>query len=426
MQIENNLMADYLNSNGLCEWDEIKVIPASGKSYQFQLNRTCIDFVSDSLFDQVDSLSKRKISGMKNEKLHVQLILNESQSSVGSKLSRYHIKVIQGPAIRLNGHYVFDAIVERGDEVEIGFNRIKFLKMIDEELSDKFSQKYKKSFHSNLPILIYGETGVGKTSLAQEIHHESGRAGYFVHLNLAALSKNLIESELFGHIKGAFTGAIQDKKGVFRQADKGTLFLDEIDSLPIELQTKLLTFLDNYKVRPVGSLQEHIVDTRLIMATGRNLISLVEKKEMRKDFYFRVASGPTINLPSLRDNPEFIRDFCHSFEVLNDVVISQKLVQFYQSLPWPGNYRQLKAHLEQKQVLTKGRKFNFDEQDENLIEQSSHLLDIHEDFVSMKEMKSIYAKKVFYGCQQNYNQAANKLAISSKSLKTLLQDVCAL
>src|SRR5690606_12983163 len=111
----------------------------------------------------------------------------------------------------------------------------------------------KKIIQSNLPILIEGETGTGKTTLAKSIHQMSERSGEFVHVNLSAFSENLMESELFGHLKGAFTGAYNDKKGAIERANNGTLFLDEIDSTSIAVQTKLLLFLDNYKLSPVGS-----------------------------------------------------------------------------------------------------------------------------------------------------------------------------
>lgn len=130
-----------------------------------------------------------------------------------------------------------------------------------------------------MPIFLSGETGTGKSTLAREIHDISSRSKEpFVQINIASFSQNLVESELFGHAKGAFTGALFEKRGIFLEANKGTLFLDEIDSLSFELQTKLLLFLDDLKIRAVGSNHDKKVDVRLIVASGENLEDLIQKR----------------------------------------------------------------------------------------------------------------------------------------------------
>ena len=156
--------------------------------------------------------------------------------------------------------------------------------------------------NSDLKILISGETGTGKSHLARKVHEKSGRLGEFVAINLSSFNPQLIESELFGHKKGSFTGAIHDKTGAFSMAKNGTLFLDEIDSLPLDLQTKLLTFIDNKKFRRVGDTKEESINTRLIFASGRPLEQLVEQGSFRKDLFFRLKSGHSVEMASLRND----------------------------------------------------------------------------------------------------------------------------
>ena len=154
----------------------------------------------------------------------------------------------------MNGSQVLHGIVQENDEIRIGYSKLRFIRKFN--LCSKEENNYVHNFEimnkSDLPILIEGETGVGKTSLARKLHENSLRKN-FVHINLSAFSPTLIESELFGHLRGSFTGAHSDKKGAFSKANGGTLFLDEIDSLPRELQVKLLNFLDDKEFIPVGS-----------------------------------------------------------------------------------------------------------------------------------------------------------------------------
>ena len=141
----------------------------------------------------------------------------------------------------------------------------------------------------------------------KKIHRDSGKVGRFVHLNLSSFSRELVESELFGHTKGAFTGAVLEKMGAIKEAHRGTLFLDEIDSIDLEIQTKLLTFLDHGEYRQVGGgVQKSSV--RMIFSTGReNIKNLVEKGKIRLDFYYRIKNSLVINLPNLRDDKDLLK-----------------------------------------------------------------------------------------------------------------------
>jgi len=193
-------------------------------------------------------------------------------------------------------------------------------------------------------VLLTGESGTGKELAARMIHHHSSRAdGPFVAVNIASLSPNLAESELFGHVKGAFTGADKSKSGYIAQAHGGTLFLDEVADIPLEIQVKLLRVLDQMEVFPVGSNQASKTNFRLITATHQNLLSSVNTGSFRHDLFYRLRSFE-IQLPPLRDRPEDIAELVHHFvarESKAPMRISDDFMAVLQNRYWPGNVRQL-------------------------------------------------------------------------------------
>ena len=202
---------------------------------------------------------------------------------------------------------------------------------------------------TNISVLIEGQSGTGKELLARAIHNNSPRRDkLFRPLNCAGLSETLLESELFGHVKGAFTGATGDRKGLFEIADKGTLLLDEIGDMPLNMQAKLLRFLEDGIVIPVGSHKPTVVDVRVISATNHDLTKLIEEKKFRQDLYFRIK-GVSISLPALRDRAEDIPVLTEYFlkeaavetgsEVSGITQAAQTLLMNYD---WPGNIRQLR------------------------------------------------------------------------------------
>ncbi|KPA15777.1 PAS modulated sigma54 specific transcriptional regulator, Fis family [Candidatus Magnetomorum sp. HK-1] len=206
---------------------------------------------------------------------------------------------------------------------------------------------------SDSAILITGETGTGKDMLAEAIHHSSNRAkGPFVKVNCGALPETLLESELFGHQKGAFTGAIENKPGRFRLAHNGTLFLTEIGDLPLSLQVKLLTFLDDKIVYPLGSTKGFQADVRVIAATHRNLNLMVKEKKFRKDLMFRL-NVVRLHLPPLRKRGEDIRlimdHFIHFFALRFKKEISgpsKESLRILKDYHYPGNVRELRNCIE--------------------------------------------------------------------------------
>ncbi|MHC4537392.1 MAG: sigma-54-dependent transcriptional regulator [Planctomycetota bacterium] len=202
---------------------------------------------------------------------------------------------------------------------------------------------------TNISVLIEGQSGTGKELLARAIHHNSLRWDKpFMPINCAGLPETLLESELFGHVKGAFTGAASDRKGLFEAADKGTLFLDEIGDMAPSSQAKLLRVLEDGIVIPVGSNKQTVVDVRIISATNQNLNNLIETKDFRQDLYFRIK-GVNISLPALRDRAQDIPEFIEYFikeavtEVGSKVTgITDAALTILTHYEWPGNIRQLR------------------------------------------------------------------------------------
>ncbi|HUV40908.1 MAG TPA: sigma-54 dependent transcriptional regulator [Sedimentisphaerales bacterium] len=202
---------------------------------------------------------------------------------------------------------------------------------------------------TNISVLIEGASGTGKELLARAIHDNSRRAGKpFKPINCAGLAETLLESELFGHIRGAFTGASTDRKGLFEQAHKGTLFLDEIGDMPLNMQAKLLRVLEDGIVVPVGSSSSVVVDVRFISATNHDLMQLVGEKRFRQDLYFRIK-GVNIVLPGLSERAQDIPPLCDYFiqeaareTGLNVTGITDAAKSILSGYEWPGNIRQLR------------------------------------------------------------------------------------
>jgi formate hydrogenlyase transcriptional activator len=210
-------------------------------------------------------------------------------------------------------------------------------------------------------VLIKGETGTGKELIAEAIHQSGGRSsGPFVKVNCAAIPSGLLESELFGHERGAYTGAVTRSIGRFERAHKGTLFLDEIGDLPLELQPKILRVLQERQFERLGSTATIHTDVRVICATHQNLIEMTGKLEFRADLFYRLSVFP-IELPPLRDRPEDIRLLVHHYARdyaarMNRRItaISEEFMTALVRHPWPGNVRELQNFIERSVILSSG------------------------------------------------------------------------
>lgn len=215
---------------------------------------------------------------------------------------------------------------------------------------------------TDVTVLIKGETGTGKEVLANAIQKSSSRANKaFITLNCATLPENLVESELFGHKKGAFTGASANKEGLFQAADGGTLFLDEINSLPLTIQGKLLRFLESGECLAVGDTKPYKVNVRVIAATNSDLHEQIKRGEFRQDLFYRLNVVP-VELPALQDRTEdidaLIKHFMTQFSTEHKVVapsFSKRSIKVLCNYPWPGNIRELRNLCERLSILLAGR-----------------------------------------------------------------------
>ncbi|MDZ7373457.1 MAG: sigma-54 dependent transcriptional regulator [candidate division KSB1 bacterium] len=218
---------------------------------------------------------------------------------------------------------------------------------------------------TDISVLIIGESGSGKELVARAIHGLSHRRyGPLIIVNCGAIPEGIIESELFGHERGAFTGAVGTRKGYFEAADGGTIFLDEIGEMPLSTQVKVLRVLEGKEFMRVGSTQVRRVDVRVIAATNRDLWERVEQGEFREDLYYRL-NAVTIRVPPLRERPEdiplLVRKFTHDFCRQNRIEFegfTDGAMRLLQEYPWPGNVRELKNLVESVIVLERGRKVN--------------------------------------------------------------------
>ncbi len=213
---------------------------------------------------------------------------------------------------------------------------------------------------SDISVLIYGESGVGKEIFARALHNYSNRADkQLVTVNCGAIPEGLLESELFGHKKGSFTGAVESRKGYFEIADGGTLFLDEIAEMPLTTQVKLLRVLETKEFMRIGAETVTKVDVRIIAATNKNLQDEVDSKRFRKDLYFRLKAV-TLSIPSLRTRKEDIEKLVYYFAAqyaesnhMKVPEISEEAIRFLKDYPWPGNIRELKNTVETAMALNR-------------------------------------------------------------------------
>jgi transcriptional regulator with GAF, ATPase, and Fis domain len=213
---------------------------------------------------------------------------------------------------------------------------------------------------SDSPVLILGETGVGKGVLARWLHDHGARADEaFVDLNCASLSRELLETELFGHEKGAFTGAVAAKEGLLEVAHRGTLFLDEIGDVDQAVQPKLLKVLEEKRFRRLGDVRDREVDVRLVAATHQDLSEAVREKRFRSDLYFRISALPLV-IPPLRERPEDVAALAPSLLARigadlgrHDLALSPEAVEALQEYGWPGNTRELRNVLERAAILSR-------------------------------------------------------------------------
>lgn len=276
-------------------------------------------------------------------------------------------------------------------------------------------------------VLIRGETGTGKELLAKAIHFNSRRRDRpFVTINSGAIPKDLLESELFGHVKGSFTGAFANKRGKVELADGGTLFLDEIGELPLELQVKLLRLIQQGEIEKVGVTGVSKIDVRIIAATHRNLQAMVEDETFREDLYYRLAVIP-LELPPLRDRAGDIAELVQYFFIeakakqgREDLVLPPRLLPYFSAYTWPGNVRELENIIERIVVLSRGDEITVNDLPDFLRRERPGLDALHLDLpphgISLEAVEKELIVRALEKFNWNQTYAAQYLDLSRKTL----------
>ncbi len=301
---------------------------------------------------------------------------------------------------------------------ELGFGKLLGTSPAMQELRETIAKVAK----SEATVLVAGESGTGKELVARAIHYEGFRAGNeFVAVNCGALVGSLLESELFGHVRGSFTGAMSDKEGLFVAAEGGSLFLDEIGELPLELQPKLLRALQEREVRPVGASKPNKVDVRLIAATNRNLAELVREGGFREDLYYRL-DVITLVVPPLRERASDIPDLARHFVRRASkrcrrapLFIGSDACDWLVAQPWPGNVRELENAIERAVVLAStdelGAKDFETRTPPRLREQAGT-----EELISIEELERRHITRVLAACDGQKTKASAILGINRTTL----------
>src|SRR3990167_1615532 len=284
-----------------------------------------------------------------------------------------------------------------------------------------------RAAQSDSTVLLRGETGTGKELLAKAIHFNSSRKGKpFVTINCGAIPRELLESELFGHVKGSFTGALTHKKGKVEIADGGTLFLDEITEMPPELQVKLLRLVQESEIEKVGATTPIKINVRFIAATNRNLQAMIEDGTFREDLYYRLAVV-ALELPPLRERTEDIPELVQEFFAKSkqkqgraDLVLPSSLLPYFCAYRWPGNIRELENVLERLVVLTRGNEIAISDLPEFLRRERPTLDVLHLDLppqgISLEAVEKELILRALEKFNWNQTHAAKYLDLSRKTL----------
>jgi two-component system response regulator AtoC len=289
-----------------------------------------------------------------------------------------------------------------------------------------------RAARGSISVLILGETGVGKEVMAEEIHRRSGRSGRFLALNCAALSENLLESELFGHEKGSFTGAASAREGLIEAAEGGTLFLDEVGELPASVQVKLLRVLEERKVLRVGGRMARSIDIRLLSATNRDLELEVERGQFRSDLYYRL-NGFAVTVPALRERRgdieplacRFIERASRSLGRADVPRLSAPVLAIFVAYAWPGNIRELRNVVERAVLLCDGHELLPAHLPGKLTSASSRPPSVVADPRErlLREIEDVERRRIVEALARsggNQTQAAELLGISRRTLVTRL------
>ncbi|MCC6825437.1 MAG: sigma-54-dependent Fis family transcriptional regulator [Acidobacteria bacterium] len=417
----------------------------SGEGYDVTTassGEAAMKFVADRHFDLV--LTDLKMTGMSG--LDLLRLLTDFDRSIIVILLTAHGSVDSAvDAMRLGAFEYLQKPYDSDKLLETVARALKKLTVLDAEIisvspeMDKVKKLILKIAKSNSTVLIRGESGTGKELIARSIHTNSPRAnGIFQAVNCAAINENLLESELFGHEKGSFTGAVAEKKGLFEIAHNGTLFLDEIGELDIALQAKLLRALQEKQIRRVGGTKEIDVDVRVVAATNRDLLHMVEEKRFREDLYYRL-NVLSIELPALRerrsDIPVLIDYFVakHTRGTKRSITIDAAARETMENYSYPGNVRQLESAIERAILLCEDDTVTRDDLPPEMTEhsgsaaaasvqaQSAASFVLPEDGVNFEDVERSLIMQAMERTDSNITKAAKLLGLTFRTLQYRLE-----
>ena len=284
--------------------------------------------------------------------------------------------------------------------------------------------KINRAAKSEIAVLLHGETGTGKELVAKALHESSRRAEKpFVVIECTGLNENLFESELFGHEKGAFTGATHAKSGLIEIASGGTVFFDEIADVPLSMQVKLLRLLETHCYRTVGGLKQRKANFRLICASHKNLLDLVESGKFRKDLYYRIAGFP-ISLPSLVERSDDIKGLIFHFlshSELRHKKFSDAALKRLSEYDYPGNIRELKSIVEQATLLANEDLIEVHDLPEHIFARTAKPQTSDSEILSLEEAEAKYLAQVCESQNMSIDELADKLEVSTRTLYRKLQ-----
>lgn len=383
------------------------------------------DALSDETFDATESVIMHRIRSiacvpllLKGELIGVIYIDSQEQTARFNQQSLDFLSAFANQAaIAIENARLLESLRSENELLKGEFHRIYSFKEIiaRSKAMERVLQLMGKVLNNNSVVLISGETGTGKELIARAIHHNGPRNDNpFVAVNCAAIPENLLESELFGYKKGAFTGANSDKKGLIEVANSGTLFLDEIGEIPLQLQPKLLRFLQEREVMRLGGSYPIKVDVRIIAASNRNLMEEVREGRFREDLYYRL-NVIEINLPPLRERKKDISLLAHHFLKKISKSMNKKISGFMpraleklMNYHWPGNVRELENAIERAVVLASQQLISEDEIDLGRINTVSGI----EAGQTIEEVSRSLLEKTLRAYDGNKTRAAEAMGVS--------------
>ncbi len=410
----------------------------SGEGYDVTTassGEAAMKFVADRHFDLV--LTDLKMTGMSG--LDLLKELTDFDKSIIVILLTAHGTIDSAvDALRLGAFEYLQKPYDSEKLLETVSRALKKLTTLDAEIisvspeMDKVKKLILKIAKSNSTVLIRGESGTGKELIARSIHTNSLRSSdTFQAVNCAAINENLLESELFGHEKGSFTGAIADKKGLFEIAHNGTLFLDEIGELDISLQAKILRALQEKQIRRVGGIRDIDVDVRVVAATNRDLLHMVEEKRFREDLYYRL-NVLSIELPALRerrtDTPVLIDYFVkkHTRGTNRKIAINADARRLLEDYFYPGNVRQLESAIERAILLCENDTITIDDLPPEMTQTqspatSTDLFKLPAEGVNFEDVERSLIMQAMDRTDNNITKSAKLLGLTFRTLQYRLE-----